>query len=200
MAWSIIAFILLPDSPMNAFFLSNEEKYHAVQRLAGNKTGIVNKKWKWRQAAEALIDPKTWLLFLFNISINIPNGGKIAIQGIYPYFYFIFHSFVRWANILVGLTTFGGLIINGLGFSAVDSSLLNMPTGVMSTLSAFVFSTIAAKWTNRRCLVTILAAMVPIIGSIIVYTLEKSNIPGQMIGLYFVRLVPFPLLRNGLIF
>lgn len=75
MAWSTFAFIFLPDTPMNAKFLSKEEKIFWVQRLAENKTGIVNKTWKWDQAIEALVDPKTWILFFFNIAINIPNGG-----------------------------------------------------------------------------------------------------------------------------
>ena len=77
MLWSIVAFILLPNDPMNAFFLTKEQKYQAVQRLSGNKTGIVNKKFKMDQAKEAFLDPKTWILFFFNISINIPNGGKM---------------------------------------------------------------------------------------------------------------------------
>lgn len=60
---------------MNAKFLSKEERYHAVQRLAANKTGIVNRKFNIDQAKEAFLDPKTWILFFFNIAINIPNGG-----------------------------------------------------------------------------------------------------------------------------
>lgn len=63
---------------MNAFFLTDQEKYYAVQRLAENRTGIINKEWKWNQALEAAIDPKTWILFFFNIAINIPNGGKLC--------------------------------------------------------------------------------------------------------------------------
>ncbi|KAL5051149.1 hypothetical protein BDW71DRAFT_203173 [Aspergillus fruticulosus] len=157
--WSIFVFVFLPDSPMNAFFLTDRERYHSIQRLAENKTGIANRQWKWDQTLEAIIDPKTWILFFFNIAINIPNGG---------------------------LTTFSGIIINNLGFSAVNTSLLNMPTGVMSTLSAFVFSWIAAKWSNRRCLVTMLASCVPAIGAIIVYTLPRSNIGGQMVGIYLL--------------
>lgn len=144
---------------MNAFFLNDREKYHAVQRLAENKTGITNRQWKWDQALEAAIDPKTWVLFFFNIAINIPNGG---------------------------LTTFSGIIINNLGFSPMITSLLNMPTGVMSTLSAFCFSWIAAKWTNRRCLVTMVASCVPIIGAILVYVLPRTNLSGQMVGIYLV--------------
>lgn len=144
---------------MDAFFYDEREKHHAVSRLAANKTGIVNHTWKWHQAKEAVIDPKTWLLFFFNIAINIPNGG---------------------------LTTFGGLIIAGLGYSGVEASLLTMPTGVMSTIAAFVFSLISAKWQNRRCLVAMLACVVPIIGTAVVYALPRSNLGGQMVGLYFL--------------
>lgn len=159
MVWSVIALIWLPGTPMDAFFLSEQEKHHTVNRLAANKTGIVNHTWKWSQAKEAVIDPKTWLIFFFNIAINIPNGG---------------------------LTTFVGLIISGLGYSGVEASLLTMPTGVMSTLAAFVFSLISAKWKNRRCFVTMIACLVPIMGTIIVFALPRSNIAGQMVGLYFL--------------
>ncbi|KAJ5094190.1 hypothetical protein N7456_010051 [Penicillium angulare] len=157
--WSVIALVFLPDSPMNAFFLTDREKYYAVQRLADNKTGITNRQWKWDQALEAVIDPKTWILFFFNIAINIPNGG---------------------------LTTFSGIIINNLGFSPTNTSLLNMPTGVMSTMSAFCFSWVAAKWVNRRCLVTMMACVVPIVGAIMVYSLPRTNIGGQMVGIYLL--------------
>jgi ACS family allantoate permease-like MFS transporter len=159
MAWSIFVLIVLPDSPMNASFLTEEEKVFWVRRLSENKTGIVNKTWKWDQVREALMDPKTWIIFFFNISINIPNGG---------------------------LTTFNGIIIKNLGFTAKQASLLSMPTGVMSTLASFTFSMIAAKWNNRRCLVTVFACCVPIIGTAILYGVHRTAIPAQMVGLYLV--------------
>ncbi|PCG93177.1 Major facilitator superfamily domain, general substrate transporter [Penicillium occitanis (nom. inval.)] len=144
---------------MNAWFLNEREKYCIITRLAENKTGIVSKTWKREQAVEAIIDPKTWIIFLFNIAINVPNGGLI---------------------------TFNGIIVNNLGFTAVQTSLLNMPTGIMSTLSAFIFSWVAAKWTNRRCLVTMIAAFIPAIGAILVYALPRTNIGGQMVGIYLL--------------
>lgn len=185
MAWSIFALIFLPNSPMDARFLTDEEKYHAVRRLAENKTGIVNKRWKWNQVVEAILDPKTWIIFLFNVAINIPNGGNYTLASLA---FSLSETF--WSNIYLGLITFGGILIKNLGFSPIQASLLNMPTGVMSTLSAFIFSSLAAKWANRRCLVTMLAAAVPVIGSIIVYTLKRTDIPGQIVGLYFVRQYP----------
>lgn len=158
-AWSVFVMVMLPATPMEAAFLSNEEKYHLVKRVATNKTGVANKEWKWAQVKEAFVDPKTWIIFFFNIAINIPNGG---------------------------LTTFNSIMIANLGFSSVDASLLSMPTGVMSTISAFVFSYAGAKWANRRCLVTVAACIVPIIGTAVVYAVPRDNIGGQMVGIYLL--------------
>ncbi|KAF1973163.1 MFS transporter [Bimuria novae-zelandiae CBS 107.79] len=138
MAWSIFALSFLPDTPMNAIFLTQQEKVFWVQRLEGNKTGIVNNVWKWEQVLEAVPDPKTWLIFFFNIAINIPNG----------------------------------------------SSLLAMPTGVISTLAALTFSYLAAKWNDRRCLVTMIACTLPIAGTAVLYAVSRTAVPAQLVGLY----------------
>jgi MFS family permease len=159
MCWSFFVFIYLPATPMEAKFLTKQEKVFWVQRLAGNRTGIENKTWKWDQALEAVLDPKTYIIFFFNIAINVPNGG---------------------------LTTFNGIIISNLGFSSVHASLLSMPTGVMSTLSAFIFSLAAAKFKDRRCLVTVVACCVPIIGTGILYGVSRSAVGAQLVGLYLV--------------
>ncbi|KAB2574374.1 Allantoate permease [Lasiodiplodia theobromae] len=158
-AWSVFVMVVLPANPMEAIFLTKEEKYHLVKRVAANKTGVASKEWKWDQVKEAFVDPKTWIIFFFNIAINIPNGG---------------------------LTTFNSIIIANLGFSSVEASLLSMPTGVMSTISAFVFSYAGAKWANRRCLVTVAACIVPIIGTAVVYAVPRDNIGGQMVGIYLL--------------
>jgi predicted MFS family arabinose efflux permease len=161
--YATFLFFFLPDNPMNARFLNEEEKYYATQRLAENRTGIANtdSSWKWNQAREALLDVKVWIVFFFNIAINIPNGG---------------------------LLTFGSIIIQNLGFDALESSLLTMPFGVFATFSAWVFSFIAAKWTNRRTIVASIALLFPLLGTGLVYGVSRSLIPVQMIGLYLMYL------------
>ncbi|EEU41298.1 uncharacterized protein NECHADRAFT_46191 [Fusarium vanettenii 77-13-4] len=158
-AWSLFVLWYLPDTPMNAKFLDERQKYHIVQRLAENQTGIANRKWKWYQAREALYDPRTWILFCFNISINIPNGG---------------------------LQTFSSIIINNLGFTEQQTSLLNMPTDVAFTLTTFFWSWVAGKWHNRRCLASMLACIIPIAGAIMVYTIPREDIGPQMLGIYML--------------
>ncbi|ORY63838.1 major facilitator superfamily domain-containing protein [Pseudomassariella vexata] len=157
--YSIFLFFFLPDSPMNARFLTAEQKFHAVQRLAGNRTGIANRVWKWDQVWEALLDIRIWIIFFFNIVINIPNGG---------------------------LQTFGSIIISNLGFSALEASLLTMPFGIIATGGAWLFSYIAARSHNKRTFVASIALLLPIFGTALVYGLPRSNIAGQMVGLYFM--------------
>ena len=153
----------MPDNPMNARFLNDEEKYYATERLSENRTGIANNdtRWKWNQAKEAVLDIRVWIVFFFNIAINIPNGG---------------------------LLTFGSIIIKNLGFTALNASLLTMPFGVFCTFGAWVFSFIAARWTNRRTIVASIALILPLVGTSLVYGLPKDLIPVQMIGLYLMYL------------
>ncbi|KUI67176.1 Allantoate permease [Cytospora mali] len=157
--YSIFLCCFLPDNPMNARFLTAEEKSWAVERLAANRTGISNKVWKWDQVGEAFMDIRIWLIFLFNIAINIPNGG---------------------------LQAFGTIIIHDLGFSSLKASLLTMPFGILATSSAWFFSYIASRWHNRRTIVACFALLLPLFGTALVYGLPRSNIAGQMIGLYFM--------------
>ncbi|KAH9888205.1 major facilitator superfamily domain-containing protein [Xylariomycetidae sp. FL2044] len=158
-AYSLFLFFVLPDNPMNAHFLTAEQKFHAVQRLAENRTGIRNSTWKWSQVLEAFLDVKIWLIVLFNIVINIPNGG---------------------------LQTFGSIIISNLGFDSLEASLLTMPFGVLATSGAWFFSYIAARWHNRRTFVACIALLLPILGTALVYGIPRSNTAGQMVGLYFM--------------
>lgn len=71
--WSLVALFFIPDSPLTARFLTEGDRYKAVERIQDNLTGIKNHHWKWDQVREALLDPKTWFLVLFQLSQTIPN-------------------------------------------------------------------------------------------------------------------------------
>jgi hypothetical protein len=59
-----MAIFLLPDLPMNAKFLSPEDRIKSIERAQGNMTGIKSNTWKPKQLIEALFDVKRWLLVL----------------------------------------------------------------------------------------------------------------------------------------
>ena len=156
--WSIFVVWFLPDSPINAKFLTDKEKYYAVKRVSENKTGVNNDEWKWDQVREGFLDVRMYIVMLFNFGINIPNGG---------------------------LSAYSSIIIHNLGFSSVKSSLMGIPTGVIASIATVFFSWCASRWKNRRCLLAIISLIIPLIGSIISYTSSHSNTAAQLVGLYF---------------
>ena len=60
----ICVMIFLPDSPVNAYMLTKEEKVAALERVRNDQGGTENHSFKKDQVAEALLDPRTWLIVL----------------------------------------------------------------------------------------------------------------------------------------
>src|SRR6187402_2454122 len=79
--YGILLLILLPDSPNQAKFLTPQERTVVLHRTLENKTGIMDEgKFKVAQMWEALRDPQAWLLALYTLSVNIPNGGVNSVR------------------------------------------------------------------------------------------------------------------------
>ncbi|KAM3476065.1 hypothetical protein MY5147_003385 [Beauveria neobassiana] len=78
-AWSIFIYLLLPDDPTKARFLSASERERALRRVSRNMTGRKTTKINWSQCLEALGDVQAWLLVLIQLSGQIANGG---VQGV----------------------------------------------------------------------------------------------------------------------
>lgn len=69
-AYAFAVLVFMPDSPMEAKFLSEREKLIAVERLRANQMGIQSGKWKWDQVWETFTDLKTWCWFIAIIAIS----------------------------------------------------------------------------------------------------------------------------------
>ncbi|GKT83070.1 major facilitator superfamily transporter [Colletotrichum tofieldiae] len=80
--WGVLMLVFLPGSPLTTKFLSEKERAMVIGRVKANGTGVENKTFKWTQFREAMTDLKTWLLFLFAVASNTPNGvqpyGRLA--------------------------------------------------------------------------------------------------------------------------
>ncbi|KAM0103806.1 hypothetical protein ACP6JE_001418 [Aspergillus fumigatus] len=66
-AFSLVVLIYMPDSPIRAKFLNEEDKLIAIERLRMNQQGIETHQWKWDHVKEACLDLKSWAW--------IPSGG-----------------------------------------------------------------------------------------------------------------------------
>ena len=60
--FGLACFVLLPDSPVDAWFLTPDERVAAVERLRAGQTGVRCVRFKGAQVREALLDVKVWLV------------------------------------------------------------------------------------------------------------------------------------------
>ncbi|EXJ91985.1 hypothetical protein A1O3_00535 [Capronia epimyces CBS 606.96] len=155
--WAVFLWIFLPDSPTTARWLTERQKYVCLVRIQGNNTGLEDKKIKWYQVRECLLDPKTWLLALFSCAQNIPNGG---------------------------LVTFAAIIVTGLGYSPLNTTLLGIPTGVLATVWQLLLSVPSSRVPNSRCAIIAVANLVPMICAILMWKLPRSNKHGLLAAYY----------------
>lgn len=65
--FGILCFFL-PNSPVNAWFLTPEERFAAMERLRLGQTGVRCSSVKLGQVKEALLDVKVWLIFVMMTS------------------------------------------------------------------------------------------------------------------------------------
>ncbi|KAI4178211.1 MAG: hypothetical protein LQ346_007524 [Caloplaca aetnensis] len=118
----IVTFFFLPDTPMQARFLSESEKVILLRHVAVNQTGIRNKKYKLSQALEILWDIQLWLMVLLTILISISSGV---------------------------ITTYSATLIRNFGYKPPKAALLNMPAGIVSIASTLIVGYGVRHTSNR---------------------------------------------------
>ncbi|OWZ44650.1 allantoate permease [Cryptococcus neoformans c45] len=167
--FGVVDWFCLPANATKAWWLTDRQKYIAVQRLARNQTGMVNTHFKWDHVKEAVLDLRTYLYFLISITLNIPNGG---------------------------LSGFYSIVIQGLNFNTKQLTLLNIPTGVIGWLAA-LFWVFVAKYTRQPLLCAMGSVLVCLAGTIVLKVVPKSNIGGSLAALYIVYMYWAPYMVFG---
>ncbi|PMD17790.1 MFS general substrate transporter [Hyaloscypha hepaticicola] len=162
--FSVVVFLFMPDSPVDAKFLNDHDKVLAVERLRANQMGVVSTEWKWEHVTESLLDIKTWCWFALIFSISIPSGG---------------------------ITTFGPLIVNSFGFNAFNTILLNIPFGavqIVATMGGAAFAT----WNKRKGPALALLCIPPIAGIVMLLCIKHTaaNRGPLLVGYYLISFYP----------
>ncbi|KAI5369827.1 Putative major facilitator superfamily, MFS transporter superfamily [Septoria linicola] len=148
-AFSVLVFIWLPDSPMQAKFLRGDDKLLAIERLRMNQMGISSGVWRWDHVKECFLDVKTWLWFSMLTAVSIPSGG---------------------------ITTFGPLIVKSFGFDSFTTILFNMPFGGVQLIATLGGAWAATRWKVKSPVLVVLC-IPPIIGISLLLSLEHT--PGN---------------------
>lgn len=132
----------VPASPVDAWFLTPEERIVAVERLRRSQTGIRCQKIKAYQIKEALLDVKTYLVFIMMMCAYTVNG---AVSG------------------------FGPLIVKTFGWSTLDSILLQFPIGGISWLGILAAGFIPLYVENSRIIILVICCLPVIAGCAMIW-------------------------------
>ncbi|KAJ5287006.1 hypothetical protein N7478_002692 [Penicillium angulare] len=153
---------IVPDSQLNARWLSKEDRILAVARVQVNQQGIGNKHFKMYQVKEALLDPMTWAFFFYALIADIPNGG---------------------------ITNFFSQLITSFGYTNEQSLILGVPGGAVEVI-ALVLNGYMGRWTGQRLLCSLGGLFSALIGIILIVALPESNNVGRLIGYYMTQASP----------
>jgi hypothetical protein len=157
-------FWFMPDSPMEARFLNDNDKLVAVERLRMNQMGVISRDWRNDHLKEALLDPKTWMWFCLLLSISIPSGG---------------------------ISTFGPLIISTFGFDKFQTILFNIPFGAVQLLACLGSAFLAQKIKMKGPVIALLC-LPAIAGCVVLIVLphEASHKAPLLVGYYILSVYP----------
>ncbi|KAI1102340.1 MFS general substrate transporter [Jackrogersella minutella] len=151
-------FYYLPDSPLNARWLSEHDRALAIERVRGNRTGVENHVWKWSQFKECVMDVQCWILVATFFLDDIPAGG---------------------------VASFGSIVVKGFGYSALYSTLLLVPLGVIQAICILFGGFMTKRFKNIRTWLVAGCQVPALIGAVLLYTLPRTNQRG-LLGSYYV--------------
>ncbi|ORY33755.1 allantoate permease [Naematelia encephala] len=144
---SIPTFFIFPRHPSRAKWLSDEDKFVALERIRLNQTGTQNTHFKWDQVRECLIDPKSWMWVLMVFCISLVSGG---------------------------IGAFGPLILKGFGLSSFQTILYNMIPGAISIVSNIGTAFLIMKF-KRKSPILFIVSLFPLAAAVALYKLPRGN-------------------------
>ncbi|KAI1495009.1 major facilitator superfamily transporter allantoate [Biscogniauxia mediterranea] len=155
----VLFLYLMPDSQLNARFLTPEERVMAVERIRVNQQGVGNKHFKWYQAKEAFTDPMIWAFVLYSAFSTIPNGG---------------------------ISNYFSQLIVSFGFTNNQSLLLGAPGGVVQIITLLICGHLGDRFHNR-ILFSSGFMLIAIAGLLLVLLLPEENKAGRLVGYYLYQ-------------
>jgi MFS-type transporter involved in bile tolerance (Atg22 family) len=147
--FSPVVFFLLPDSPGQAKFLSENEQTLAVERLQ-TRDHTAKNKVQWTQFLAGVLDYRNVVHALIHFMCN--------------------YSFA-------GLSNFLPTIVKGMGYSSIDAQGLTAPVYFASFLLCIAAASISDRYGKRGFIVAGFATM-GCIGYLLLVTIEDGSKTG----------------------
>ncbi|KAL2852395.1 major facilitator superfamily domain-containing protein [Aspergillus pseudoustus] len=170
-AWSVLLWFFLPDSPSNARFLTPTEREFASLRPKKFQHTTQTKHWDRGQFIETWKDFKSWWFLLFSFVICVPNGGT---------------------------TSFNTLIINSFGYDEFQTILMGMPASAFQLTTVILTALFTSYIRKSRLIAMIGIFLMAIAGILMVKLLPDHRKLPRLAGFWLVTAVApaFPLMMS----
>ncbi|OIW24478.1 MFS general substrate transporter [Coniochaeta ligniaria NRRL 30616] len=155
--WSLVLLILLPDSPATAKFITQHQREVLQARVQSQQHSKNSGQYESSQVKEALLDPKSWLMSIFIFSTAAPSGA---------------------------LSNFSSVIIQGFGFTTLQTLLVNMPAAVVVVFLGLGGSWLSGRIPRIRCILLAAYLLCALLGVLLIRQLPSSNRIGRLFGIY----------------
>lgn len=158
--WSVLMLFLMPDSPILAKFLTEDEKAAVIENIRDNQTGTASREFKMSHLKELLLHDKlTWLMLILTLLLMIPTGAVL---------------------------TFSVTMIANIGFSTKNAALMQMPLGVSTIWAISMGTYLCAYFKGKHRNLIFISMLIPaIIGYIVLIT--STNKVGQLLAVYLIN-------------
>ncbi|KAL2871142.1 major facilitator superfamily domain-containing protein [Aspergillus lucknowensis] len=163
--WAFVLLTFLPDSISAASFLTTEEKELISRRVAIAGTGFTERTtWNRDQVVECFRDPKTWHLLAIACLTQVPNGG---------------------------IQNFANLVIKSFGFTALESTLINIPFSIISGATITFTGWLAGRFRKLNCILIACILASAGTGSTLIYAHIYHVSQGvQLFGFFLLAIGP----------
>ncbi|KAL2847229.1 major facilitator superfamily domain-containing protein [Aspergillus pseudoustus] len=163
--WAFVLLTYLPNSISTASFLTDDEKEMVSRRVITAGTGRTEgTTWNRDQAVECFRDPKTWHLLAIACLTQIPNGG---------------------------IQNFANLVIESFGFTALESTLVNIPFSIISGATVTYTGWLAGQSRRLNCILIALILVSAGTGSALIHArIYHISQDLQLLGFFLLAVGP----------
>ncbi|KAI9479530.1 major facilitator superfamily domain-containing protein [Zychaea mexicana] len=154
----ICTFLFLPDTAKSRWYRLTLQETQIVDERIRDNTVVQNKKIKSEQLLEAIKEPRFYCMSLIPFFDNMVNGVT---------------------------SIFSTLIIKSMGFSNLESTLLNIPLGITSAILDFTAIYLSHRY-NENCYVGCLMAFIVVIGLLLLVVLPTGGV--MLMGIFILSI------------
>lgn len=158
-SWGLLTIFLAPDHPTRVKWLTDSQRFWAIDRLKINNQGIINRKLKRDQVKETFLSFEFWLMFIMILAVFVVNGG---------------------------VNSFGALIAESLGFTKRKALCYIMAAGFSGTVAIQVSACIARFVPNTRLIVSAFISLIPIAGATMLWKTPLDEQTQLLFGFWLV--------------